>query len=55
MGGGGFWNSLILRLINSMIELLHMLSFPGCQVRAVHWLYWNSHAWKSSNVNLMLK
>ena len=23
--------------------ILPMLSYPGCQVSAVHWLYWNSH------------
>ena len=27
-----------------------MLSYPGCHVRAVHWLYWNSHIWLSSDV-----
>ena len=22
--------------------ILPMLSYPGCHIRAVHWLYWNS-------------
>ena len=32
-----------------------MLSYPGCHVRAVHWLYWNSRTWSSSDVIDMLK
>ena len=39
-------------LLTSEIEnlTLPMKSYPGCHVKAVHWLYWNSHAWSSSDV-----
>ena len=34
---------------------LPMLSYPGCHVRAVHWLYSNSRTWSSSDFIDMLK
>ena len=30
-------------------------SYPGCHVRVVHWFYWNSRIWSSSEVIIMLK
>ena len=32
-----------------------MLSYLGCHIMTVHWLYWNSWAWSSSDVIIMLK
>ena len=39
------------------IEILNlpMLSYTGCHARTVHWLYWNSRAWSSIEVIVMLK
>ena len=34
--------------------ILPMLSYPVCHVSAVHWLYWNSRTWSSSDVIGML-
>ena len=35
--------------------ILPMLSYPSCHVlRAVHWLYWNSRTWSSSDVVVMV-
>ena len=36
----------------SEILILPMLSYPGCQERAVRWLYWNSRTLSSSDVNV---
>ena len=30
--------------------ILPMLSYPGCHERTVHWLYWNSCTWTSSDI-----
>ena len=32
-----------------------MLSYPGCHVRAVHWLYWNLGIWSSSDIIILSK
>ena len=29
--------------------ILPMLSYPGCHANVVHWLYWNSRIWSSSD------
>ena len=36
-------------------RILPMLSYLGCHVRAVHWLYWNPCTLSSSDVLVMLK
>ena len=45
-----------IRDFNPGIEnlILPMLSYPG-HWKAVHWLYWNSSAWSSSDVIVILK
>ena len=35
--------------------ILPMLSYAGCHVKAVHWLYWNSCTRSTSDVIVMLK
>ena len=32
--------------------ILHMLSDPGCHVRAVHWFHRNSRSWSSSDCHM---
>ena len=47
----------ILRFLASLGKIffiLSLLSYPGCHVRAVLWLYWNWHVWSSSDVFVML-
>ena len=40
--------------IENLILQVPRLSYPGCHVRAtLHWLYWNSRTWSSSDVIVM--
>ena len=36
------------------ILILPMLPYPGCHEGIVHWLYWNSYTWASSDVIIIL-
>ena len=34
------------------ILILSMIFYPGCHVRTVHWLYWNSRTRLSNDINV---
>ena len=44
-----------IRISDEFILGQKILSYPCYLVRVVHWLYWNTCTWSSSDVNVMFK